>query len=88
VSGPDHRDPEPSELGRQPDGAHAVAERGDAGAAVDDAPTEPPATTGATAVPEDGPPTEHPDAGEGDGDGEDPSEHHRWGDTAYGSAVE
>jgi hypothetical protein len=82
MSGPDHRTPEPSELGRLPEGEHASAERGDHGEDVDEAATAPPPAGAPT--PSGGPPTEFPDAGDGD----DPSEHHRWGDTAYGNAVE
>jgi hypothetical protein len=80
--GPADRTPGPSELGDLPGGDHAAAERGDAGRGVDDAPTEPAPAGGP--VPEPDAPTEHPEGG----DEGDPSEHHRWGDTAYGNAVE
>ena len=88
--GPDGHDrtPEPSELGRLPDGEHAAAERGDHGEAVDDvADSTPPA---GDPVPHEQPTDEFPDAGDARAGGatDDPSEHQRWGDTAYGVAVE
>ncbi len=88
--GPDGQDrtPEPSELGRLPDGDHAAAERGDHGESVDDvADSTPPA---GDPVPQEQPTDEFPDAGDArdGGQTDDPSEHHRWGDTAYGVAVE
>ncbi|UDY35176.1 hypothetical protein [Dermatobacter hominis] len=82
ASGPTERAPRPSELGEPPEGEHAAAERGDAGAEVDDATSSPPPA--GDPVPDEGSPTEFPDSGDGD----DMSEHHRWGDTAYGNAVE
>lgn len=88
--GPDDRDrtPEPSELGRLPDGEHAAAERGDHGEAVDDVADSTPPT--GDPVPHEQRTDEFPDAGDAGDEGanDDLSEHHRWGDTAYGVAVE
>ena len=88
--GPDGQDrtPQPSELGRLPDGEHAAAERGDHGEAVDDVADSTPPAGGA--VPPEQRTAEFPDAGDARDRGttDDPSEHHRWGDTAYGVAVE
>ena len=90
----DRPDPGPGELGEPPEGPHASAERGDAGRQPDDAPTAgdssddtAPRSAEMAADRPTGFPSTDVDT-EDDADSGDMSEHARWGDTAYGSAVE
>ena len=85
--------PEPAPMNDLPNGPHRDAESGRHGRAVDD--TEDagrPAPDGGPQEPDAAAPTDELAAGEDDspegGDEGPMSEHHRWGDTAYGSAVD